>query len=75
MQTNATIFRPTDIEFSQNETALYIVDWGNLLEPGSGETVPKTGVVWKITPIAGKQTSGPSMSTTTTTSNKEASLR
>jgi glucose/arabinose dehydrogenase len=55
MQTNATIFRPTDIEFSQNGTDLYLVDWGNLLEPGTGETIPKTGVVWKITPVAGNQ--------------------
>jgi glucose/arabinose dehydrogenase len=66
MQTNATIFRPTDIEFNQNGTALYLVDWGDLLEPGTGETIPKTGVVWKIMPVAGNQTDGASMSSTST---------
>ena len=25
-----TTFRPTDVVFSQNGTALYVVDWGNL---------------------------------------------
>ena len=45
-----TIFRPTDIAFSQNGTALYIADWGNWLEPGTGATIPNTGVIWKITP-------------------------
>jgi glucose/arabinose dehydrogenase len=65
-QANSTIFRPTDIAFSQNGTALYVVDWGNLLEPGPGGTIPNTGVVWKITPVAGNQTSGAAMSTTNT---------
>ena len=45
-----TKFRPTDVVYSQNGTALYIVDWGNLREPGPGDTIPKSGVVWKITP-------------------------
>ncbi len=61
---NHTIFRPTDIAFSQNGTALYLVSWGNLLEPGTGENIPKTGVVWKIIPVAGNQTSGTIMSLT-----------
>lgn len=64
---NHTIFRPTDVAFSQNGTALYLVDWGNLLEPGTGENIPKTGVVWKIIPVAGNQPSGTIMSTTTGT--------
>ena len=45
-----TIFRPTDIAFSQDGTAMYIVDWGNLREPGPGDTIPNSGIVWKITP-------------------------
>jgi hypothetical protein len=28
-----------------DNTALYIIDWGNILPP----TVPNTGIVWKIT--------------------------
>jgi hypothetical protein len=67
-QANSTIFRPIDIAFSQNGTALYVVDWGNLLQPpAGGPTIPNTGVVWKITPVAGNQTSGAAMSTTTNT--------
>ncbi len=45
-----TIFRPTDIAFSQDGTAMYIVDWGNLREPGPGDTIANSGIVWKITP-------------------------
>jgi glucose/arabinose dehydrogenase len=57
-EANSTTFRPTGVEFSRNGTALYIVDWGNLLEPPSGgPTIPNTGVVWKIMPVAGNQTS------------------
>ncbi len=57
-EANSTTFRPTGVEFSQNGTALYIVDWGNLLEPpAGGPTIPNTGVVWKIIPVAGNQTS------------------
>jgi glucose/arabinose dehydrogenase len=62
-EANSTSFRPTDVVFGQNETALYIVDWGNLLEPDSGVTIPNTGVVWKIMPVAGNQTSGATTST------------
>ena len=43
-----TSFKPTDVVFHEeenNNTALYIVDWGNILPP----TVPQTGVVWKVT--------------------------
>ena len=50
---NHTIFRPIDIVFSQDGAAMYLADWGNLLEPGVGGTIPKTGVIWKITPVAG----------------------
>lgn len=46
-----TSFRPTDVTFNQNGTALYLVDWGNLVYP-SGKTTPNSGVVWKITPSA-----------------------
>jgi len=28
-----------------SDTALYIVDWGNVVPP----TIPQSGVVWKIT--------------------------
>jgi glucose/arabinose dehydrogenase len=57
-EANSTTFRPTGVEFSQNGTALYIVDWGNLLEPpAGGPTIPNTGVVWKIMSVAGNQTS------------------
>jgi glucose/arabinose dehydrogenase len=65
-EANSTTFRPTDIAFSQNGTALYIADWGNLLEPGPGGTIPNTGVIWKITPVAGNQISGAATSTTNT---------
>jgi glucose/arabinose dehydrogenase len=45
-----TAFRPTDIVFSQNGTALYIVDWGNVSFTNTGpNTTPHSGVVWKIT--------------------------
>ena len=65
-EANSTTFRPVDVEFSQNGTALYIVDWGNLLEPpAGGPTIPNTGVVWKIMPVAGNQTS---VATTTSAS-------
>jgi hypothetical protein len=50
----STLFRPTDIAFSQNGTALYVVDWGNLLEPGLRSTIPTTGIVWKITPSSAR---------------------
>ncbi|MGI0020569.1 MAG: hypothetical protein ACREAY_08865 [Nitrososphaera sp.] len=42
-----TAFSPTDVKFhdSNGDTALYLVDWGNIVPP----TVPHTGVVWKIT--------------------------
>ena len=45
-----TAFSPTDVKFHNgnsdgSDTALYFVDWGNILPP----TVPHTGVVWKIT--------------------------
>ena len=34
---NATTgFRPTDVVFSQNGTALYIVDWGNVSFTNTG---------------------------------------
>ena len=58
-EANSTTFRPTGVEFSPNGTALYIVDWGNLLQPPPDgyPTIPNTGVVWKITPVAGNQTS------------------
>ena len=57
-EANSTTFRPIGVEFSRNGTALYIADWGNLLEPPpGGPTIPNTGVVWKITPVAGNQTS------------------
>ena len=57
-EANSTTFRPTGVEFSPNGTALYIVDWGDLLEPPpGGPTIPNTGVVWKIMPVAGNQTS------------------
>jgi len=57
-EANSTTFRPIGVEFSQNGTALYIVDWGNLLEPpAGGPTIPNTGVVWKIMPVTGNQTS------------------
>jgi glucose/arabinose dehydrogenase len=46
-----TLFRPTDIEFNKEGTAMYIVDWGNLREPGPGDTIPNSGIVWKVTPI------------------------
>ena len=45
-----TSFRPTDVVFSQNGTALFIVDWGNLSFTENPPTTPYTGVVWKITP-------------------------
>ena len=45
-----TSFRPTDIVFSQNGTALFIVDWGNLSFTENPPTTPYSGVVWKITP-------------------------
>ena len=65
-EANSTTFRPVDVEFSQNGTALYIVDWGNLVEPpAGGPTIPNTGVVWKIMPVAGNQTS---VATTTSAS-------
>jgi glucose/arabinose dehydrogenase len=49
---NATTgFRPTDVVFSQNGTALYVVDWGNLSFTNTGPvTTPNSGVVWKVTP-------------------------
>lgn len=45
----STSFKPTDVVFHEesgaaNMTALYIVDWGNLIPP----TIPHTEVVWKI---------------------------
>lgn len=40
-----TLFRPTDIEFNKKGTAMYIVDWGNLREPGPGDTIPNSGIV------------------------------
>jgi glucose/arabinose dehydrogenase len=46
----ATSFRPTDVVFSQNGTALFIVDWGNLSFTENPPTTPYSGVVWKITP-------------------------
>ena len=46
-----TLFRPTDIEFNKDGTAMYIIDWGNLREPGPGDTIPNSGIVWKVTPI------------------------
>ena len=49
-----TIFRPTDIAFSQDGSAMFIVDWGNLREPGPGDTIPNSGIIWKITPTAKK---------------------
>jgi hypothetical protein len=71
---NHTVFRPIDIVFSQDGTAMYLADWGNLLEPGvgaggipqTGVTIPQTGVIWKITPVAGDQTSNAMMSPTST---------
>jgi glucose/arabinose dehydrogenase len=53
---NATTgFRPTDAVFSQNGTALYVVDWGNVSFTINGPvTTPNTGVVWKITPTAAR---------------------
>src|ERR687889_645297 len=47
---SSTSFRPTDVVFSQNGTALYIVDWGNLSFTEDPPTTPYSGVVWKITP-------------------------
>ena len=48
--------------------ALYIADWGNLLEPPpGGPTIPNSGVVWKIMPVAGNQTN---VTTTTSTANE-----
>lgn len=50
-----TLFRPTDIEFNKEGTAMYIVDWGNLREPGPGDTIPNSGIVWKVTPTTAKK--------------------
>ncbi|HEU4446107.1 MAG TPA: hypothetical protein VFR94_15660 [Nitrososphaeraceae archaeon] len=45
----STGFKPTDVVFHEEDdddnTALYVVDWGNILPP----TVPNTGIIWKIT--------------------------
>ena len=45
----STSFKPTDVVYHEEDdsdnTALYIIDWGNSLPP----TVPNTGIVWKIT--------------------------
>jgi glucose/arabinose dehydrogenase len=49
-----TSFRPTDIVFSQNGSALYIVDWGNLSFTENPPTTPNSGVVWKITPSSAR---------------------
>lgn len=50
-----TLFRPTDIEFNKKGTAMYIVDWGNLREPGPGDTIPNSGIVWKVTLTTAKK--------------------
>jgi glucose/arabinose dehydrogenase len=48
-----TAFRPTDVVFGQNGTALYIVDWDNVSFTNTGPvTTPNSGVVWKITPTS-----------------------
>ena len=52
LRETSTSFNPTDVVFHQdqensNSTALYIVDWSNILPP----TVPNSGIVWKISPI------------------------
>jgi hypothetical protein len=55
LNNSTTEFRPTDPLFSQNGTALYIVDWGNVSFTTSGPvTSPNSGVVWKITPTAAR---------------------
>jgi hypothetical protein len=39
-----TAFRPTDVVFSQNGTALYIIDWGNVTFTKTGPvTTPNSG--------------------------------
>ena len=47
----STSFRPTGMMFHEEEedgnTALYVVDWGNLELPPM--TIPNSGIVWKIT--------------------------
>jgi|GEM_PF-1862181 len=47
LKSPATAFKPTDVKFrgDGSDTALYIVDWGNIAPP----TIPQSGVVWKIT--------------------------
>lgn len=55
LNNSTTEFRPTDPLFSQNGTALYIVDWGDVSFTTSGPvTSPNSGVVWKITPTAAR---------------------
>ena len=55
MKNPTTLFRPTDIEFNKEGTAMYIVDWGNLREPGPGDTIPNSGIVWKVTLTTAKK--------------------
>lgn len=55
----STSFRPTDVLFHEqeedgNNTALYVVDWGNLELPPM--TIPNSGIVWKITKTEATQT-------------------
>lgn len=48
--------RPVSVRFDREGTALYVVDFGLLLQrPGKTIPVPGTGAVWKITRIGGDQ--------------------
>lgn len=52
LKQSTTSFRPTDIVFSRNGSALFIVDWGNVsFTKGYPSTIPNSGIVWKITPV------------------------
>jgi glucose/arabinose dehydrogenase len=44
-------FRPTDVAFSKNGSALFIVDWGGVtFTKGYPSTIPNSGIVWKVMP-------------------------
>ena len=48
LKSPSAAFKLTDVKFrgDGSDTALYIVDWGNIAPP---PTIPQSGVVWKIT--------------------------
>jgi len=48
------LFHPVDVVFSNDDTSLYVVDWGKFEHEKSPSTYANTGIIWKITPTSEK---------------------